>query len=78
MSNESGSRDIAAAAKMLREVREACGRFLNLWAVQRINEESRAIDRVARDLEQARVEREVADPFNRDWSLLYRGSILDD
>ena len=78
MNIEPGSRDIAAAAKMLREVREACGQFLALWAVERMTQEPRVMDRVAEDVEKARVERELSDPFNRDWSLLYRGSILDD
>lgn len=71
-------RDLAAAAKMLRQVREACGQFLTNWALDRMVQEPRVMDHVAADVEKARLERDLADPFNRDWSLLYRGSILDD
>lgn len=72
------TRDLAAAAQMLRDVRDACGQFLTLWAMERLTEEPRVLDRVVKDMENARIERDLADPFNRDWSLLYRGSILDD
>jgi hypothetical protein len=78
MNEQNPIRGLAAAAQRLRTVRRAYSQFLTLWALERIVHEKRILDRVATDVEQARFERTLADPFNRDWSLLYRGSILDD
>jgi len=69
-------RDIAATAQRLRTVREAQRRFLGLWAAHCIAD--RSLDRMAVDLEQAQLEQGEADPFDHDWSRLYRGSVLDD
>lgn len=58
-------------AEQIRVVKQAQRRFLTLWAIDGLRERAMAqtdpASRVA-----------LADPHNRDWSLLYRGSILDD
>ena len=78
--------DLLAAAERLRTVRTACRRFLMLWAMSpakgspdgTINNPSHggATGGVADDPEA--LLRAMSDPQNRDWSLLYRGSVLDD
>jgi hypothetical protein len=60
---------LVATAKRLRKTRAACRKFLALWALQQ--------DR-AGNPEQAKKEKQLSDPMNHDWSLLYLGSILDD
>jgi hypothetical protein len=69
--------DLFTAAQRLRTVRTACRRFLLLWAMSpgkgRQNFKS---DGVADDPET--LLRAMSDPQNHDWSLLYRGSVLDD
>ncbi|MGA2582308.1 MAG: hypothetical protein ABSG31_03445 [Tepidisphaeraceae bacterium] len=65
-----------SAAQRLRVVRSACTLFLDRWAAHEVV--SAALDRVADGVERAAIEAAIADPHNRDWSLLYRGSILDD
>jgi hypothetical protein len=65
------------AAQRLRLIRSACSVFLDRWAVNRLINGAYALDRVAADMEAA-VEKFIADPQNRDWSVLYRGSVLDD
>ena len=65
------------AAQRLRQVREACLIFLDRWAVARLLADSPGVDRVMGDVE-TRLEAEIADHANRDWSILYRGSVLDD
>ena len=65
--------DIVSAAERLRAVRQASRHFLTLWALESLVAQARGLDRMAVDLD-----RRTADPYNRDWSLLYRGSILDD
>jgi hypothetical protein len=65
------------AARRLREVRNACLQFLDRWAIGHLLSDGSALDRVAGDV-QARTDAEIADPKNRDWSVLYRGSVLDD
>lgn len=65
------------AAQRLRQVRKACLTFLDRWAVARLLSDSPGIDRVMGDVH-ARMEAEIADHANRDWSILYRGSVLDD
>jgi hypothetical protein len=64
-------------ARRLREVRRACLLFLDRWAIGQLLNDAPALDRVAGDLK-ARTEAAIADPANRDWSVLYRGSVLDD
>src|SRR5271165_2953044 len=65
-------------ARRLRDVRRACLNFLDRWAVGALLNDAPALDRVAIDIRQARTEAAIADPANRDWSILYRGSLLDD
>ena len=55
---------------------QACLLFLDQWAVGVLCADQ-SVDRVAADI-QARTDAAIADPENRDWSLLYRGSVLDD
>ncbi len=66
-----------SAAKRLRKVRGACLTFLDRWAVSQLLSDAPALDRVAYDLE-SRAQAEIADPKNKNWSVLYRGSVLDD
>lgn len=65
------------AAQRLRKVRGACLLFLDRWAVTQLLTDAPALDRVAGDLD-AQTEAAIADPGNRDWTVLYRGSVLDD
>jgi hypothetical protein len=65
------------AARRLREVRQACLQFLDRWAIGHLLSDASALDRVAGDV-QAQTEAAIADPANRDWTILYRGSVLDD
>lgn len=66
-------REIASTAQRLRTVREAQRRFLGLWAAHCIAD--RSLDRMTADLERVQVD---DDPFDHDWTGLYRGSVLDD
>ena len=70
-------RQLAAAAKSLREVKEAYRNFLVLWALDHLAATPEAMARVASDIQQ-QSDQALADPFDHNWSLLYRGSILDD
>jgi hypothetical protein len=70
--------DIHATVQRLRMVRQARSRFLSLWAMECVRRRSQGLEHLAADLSRARSERAAADPYNRDWSLLYRGSVLDD
>ena len=78
MNIESRPPGIAGAAKQLRKVRNASRQFLTLWALECMVQEDHVLDRVAADLGNARLQHDLADPFNHNWSLLYRGSVLDD
>jgi hypothetical protein len=64
-------------ARKLREVRRACLQFLDQWAIGHLLNDATWLDRVASDMRR-RAEAAIADPKNRDWSILYRGSVLDD
>ena len=65
-----------AAAHRLRMARQACWIFLDCWAASRLAADSEAVQRMAQDL--AAADAAIADPDNHDWSMLYRGSVLDD
>jgi hypothetical protein len=65
-----------AAAHRLRMARQACSIFLDCWTASRFVADQRAVQRMARDL--AAFDAAIADPDNHDWSMLYRGSVLDD
>jgi hypothetical protein len=64
-------------AQRLRHVRHACQIFLDRWTIARLVADAAAVHRVADDLG-GKTEADIADPQNRDWSILYRGSVLDD
>lgn len=66
------------AAKRLRDVRRACLQFLDRWAIGHLIADAPALDRVAGDVQQAQTDAAIADHKNRDWTNLYRGSVLDD
>jgi hypothetical protein len=65
--------EIASTAQRLRTVREAQRHFLGMWAAQCLADKS--LDRMSTDLEHLQAD---DDPFDHDWSRLYRGSVLDD
>lgn len=69
--------DLAAMARRLRQVKEAYRNFLVLWALDGMAADSDAMDRMAADLD-ADDQAALADPHDHNWSLLYRGSVLDD
>jgi hypothetical protein len=64
-------------ARRLRSVRRACLQFLDRWAISHLLSDASALDRVAGDV-QAQTDAAIADHANRDWTVLYRGSVLDD
>ena len=64
-------------ARKLRETRRACLLFLDQWAIGHLLNDASGLDRVAGDVSSA-TEAAIADHANRDWSILYRGSVLDD
>jgi hypothetical protein len=66
-----------STAQSLREVRGACLTFLDRWAVSQLLTDTPALDRMAYDAE-SQLEIAIADPKNKNWSVLYRGSVLDD
>ena len=59
---------LVSTAKRLRYARKACRQFLVLWTMQQS----------AILAGQNRNEDELSDPMNHDWTILYRGSVLDD
>ena len=61
---------LVATAKRLRKTRAACRKFLALWALEQDRKHARA--------GVSGQEKQLADPMNHNWSLLYLGSILDD
>ncbi|MGA3066324.1 MAG: hypothetical protein ABSF29_05700 [Tepidisphaeraceae bacterium] len=65
-----------AAAHRLRMARQACSIFLDCWTASRVAADPQAVQRMAQDL--AAIDAALADPENHDWSMLYRGSVLDD
>ena len=63
--------ELVATAKRLRAARAACRQFLTMWALDQ------AAERLCNDRDAA-VQAALADPQDHDWSILYRGSVLDD
>ena len=63
--------DLISVAKRWRKVRAASKKFFEMWAIEQASE--RLAGAANRELD-----RKIADPGNHDWSLLYRGNILDD
>ena len=70
-------RELAATARSLRETREAYRNFLILWALEQMTADAKVMARVAADV-RVQTDRAMADPHDRDWTRLYRGSVLDD
>lgn len=64
--------DLAATAQRLRTVKQATKQFLSLWAMHDPR------DRMTENAGQDTAEAELADFNSHDWSLMYRGSVLDD
>jgi hypothetical protein len=69
--------DLAATAERLRVVKRAYEHFLQLWALDRMLAKPNSAHWFRADINRADNEA-IADPHNRDWSILYRGSVLDD
>jgi hypothetical protein len=67
-------------ARKLRDVRQACLLFLDRWAIGHLLSDASALDRVAGDIHGSPSDTNtaIADHANRDWTILYRGSVLDD
>jgi hypothetical protein len=73
--------DLAAMARRLRQVKEAYRNFLVLWALDGMAADPAAMERMAADVDAPDAddaEAALADPHDHNWSLLYRGSVLDD
>ena len=73
--NLSGS-PLVGTLDRLSLVRKACNAFLGRGMADLLAEAG-GVDRLAADLS-ANDRAKLADPQNHDWSLLYRGSVLDD
>lgn len=58
-------------ASRIRSVRQAQRQFLTMWALDGVR------DRLLLQTDD-RTRDALDDPYNRDWSMLYRGNILDD
>jgi hypothetical protein len=81
---------ILETARALKRARRMQQQFMLMWALDRAKQSPRAHD--TRDTRQARglaragarddfdcnPADDLADPNNRDWKVLYRGSVLDD
>lgn len=65
-------RDLADTAQRLRAVKTATRQFLSLWAMNDPR------DRIGENEAEVQAEAELADFHSHDWSLMYRGSVLDD
>jgi hypothetical protein len=63
-------------ADRLRMVRQARWIFLDRWAASSLAAKGRAVRRMERDL--AAADARPLDTDKHDWSILYRGSVLDD
>ena len=75
--------DLAATAERLRIVKQASQHFLTLWALHHLLTRPRAIQRLRANVKNSgsalsALDAALSDPLNHDWSLLYRGSVLDD
>ena len=60
-------------AKSLRQVRRMQQQFLLRWALERAKQNRLSDQTLDCDHPDP-----IADPTNRDWRMLYRGSVLDD
>jgi hypothetical protein len=64
------------SAERLRTVRRACRLFLDCWALSHIAGDPNAVQRMASDVRKAGSN--ISESDHHDWSILYRGSVLDD
>jgi hypothetical protein len=64
---------LSATAERLRKVRQAHKHFLSLWALDCLMQQQKPLEKMTQD-----VNRSIKTAERRDWSMLYRGSILDD
>jgi hypothetical protein len=75
-------RALASTAQRLRQVKEAYRNFLTMAVLEHMTADPSVMARVAKDIRAQRQRQAedaaLADPHNHDWSLLYRGSVLDD
>ena len=62
--------ELVEMAQRLRKVRAASRQFLALWALEQALDKAPPAD--------AGLDAMLSDPDNHDWSLLYKGSVLDD
>ena len=70
--------DLAATAHRLRQVKNATRQFLALYALETAKERVRDEAHPPAAASPTDLESAVCDFTNHDWSLLYRGSVLDD
>ena len=70
-------RDLSVVSQQLREVKEAYRNFLILGALEELTMDTRKMAQIAEDI-QRQAAAAISDPHDRNWSQLYRGSILDD
>ena len=70
--------DLADTAHRLRQVKNATRQFLALHALESARDRVRDQAHTAAPSPAAALESAVCDFNNHDWSLLYRGSVLDD
>ncbi len=65
------------AAERLRAVRRASALFMDLWILGELKRKSTQIDRIAADVNSQHASA-LKSHEEHDWSILYRGDILDD
>jgi hypothetical protein len=72
--------DLAATAERLRVVKQASQHFLTLWALDHLLSRPDSIKHLRANVKNSnpKLDAAISDPLNHDWSLLYRGSVLDD
>jgi hypothetical protein len=64
---------LSATAERLRVVKKAQAHFLSLWALDCLLKRQEPIEKFKADMDSA-----LKDPKGHNWSLMYRGSVLDD
>jgi hypothetical protein len=62
--------ELVERARQLRKVRAASRQFLALWALEKALRDAPPPEPALEQL--------LSDPGNHNWSLLYKGSVLDD
>ena len=73
---------LSGVAQQLRQVRQASRDFLVLWAFEQLMNDRHAVARMSSDVDEVgrndELNSALADPSDHNWSILYRGSVLDD